>query len=310
MNAYLDFWGQWLPPAVVLAVSLPLLLVRAARPYAEGFVVPALLLLFRKAALFMPAPGLLGTEDRVAFWSTGAVIFFLFVAEVVLIVAAMLRDDPTPAAAFAAAILLSCTFVIFIPISAFLMPVDGWAHVAVPFLSGAALVKLFLVHPLTLPLVSVVILAHAGLLLLRSLASRELNLLLVMVLLIASPVYIFTQPLPPTICKDFAVKESWPWDSAAEPKQFLLDSVHAWPGIAACGVNLDGLRDPTAFEPNCRIRVLVLSALGPAPEMGGPGAISAGSFLLAVAMVSRLQRTLSHKLARKRKPVRRKGAAS
>jgi hypothetical protein len=80
MNAYLDFWGQWLPPAVLLGLSLFLLLSRAGRSYAEEFVAPALLLLFRKVALFMPVPGLVATEDRVAFLSTRAVIYFVFVA--------------------------------------------------------------------------------------------------------------------------------------------------------------------------------------------------------------------------------------
>jgi hypothetical protein len=146
------------------------------RPLASALALPLGLLVFRQAALFIPVPGALSTPDWVAFWSAGSygyfALLFLFTGGIIIAILKWgLPDDEEISRGIA--ILVG---VASLAASYTLLPVDGWSHLYMPFVTHVAAIKVLLVQPWLVPLAGVALASHfllavSG----RSFAHRELN---------------------------------------------------------------------------------------------------------------------------------------
>ncbi|HSS79062.1 MAG TPA: hypothetical protein VLV54_20240, partial [Thermoanaerobaculia bacterium] len=149
---------------------------RRVWPLASALALPLGLLAFHRVALLIPVPGALSTPDWVAFWSTGAYIYFalLFVFTGGIVIAILkwgLPDDAELVKSFAVGVGIA-----YLAGSYFLLPADGWSPLYMPFVAHVAAIKVLLIQPWLVPLAGAALASHfllavSG----RSFAHRELN---------------------------------------------------------------------------------------------------------------------------------------
>jgi len=260
---------SWFIVGASLGLVLALSRVAAARRYSSGFVVPISLLLFRKAALYIPVSGTLSTEDEVIFWSTGACVYFAMLLIVHAAVAyAIWWDQQWVLDGGILEGLPVYGFLLLIG-SAFSLPLDGWNHLVMPFLAHLGIVKLLLINPLLLPLASLALIVHLAFTAYRqSESAREINKLLLAAVVVCGFVQFCLQPwqLAP-VRAAVQIEESSLWNSMSdspsaklnqprETETFLSDWMGHLDDIRRCRVNLVELPKQDVYQ-DCKLERLV-----------------------------------------------------
>lgn len=293
VNALSDSW--------LLACGLPALLIVGARPvrlraYLLPLVPPALLLLARKVALYVPVPGTFSSADRVVFWSPQAYGYFLLLVlpGLGLLTAAIWHwdewfsyDDGAGASAIITA------YCILWAAGGLALPVDGDCHLYMPLVSVVAAAKLVLVSPLLLPLVWIGIALQTGLLFSRARAAvPEMNKLLAACVFVAACGQIVTQPIVWASPVVRQVRESWPLPGGRERPAAAQDFLEHWAGKLAeidnTGLNIVERDTPKAFEGKAGADRLMAAVPLPSNSFAEPGflrLIALGCLGLALVMV-------------------------
>lgn len=252
-----DSWMVAIPLAIVALLSA----FKRTRAIAFGFLIPLLLLLFRKVALYIPISGTISIEDRVTFWSTGAFVYFalsLFVSGLALVacwywtVTELDRD-------FIIAIVILFVFfgfLLHLLASGCGLPVDGWSHLYMPFITHLGIPKILLIHELLLPAIGVAIVLHMIIAFQRGAAAGAVNRALLIVLCVAGLAQFSLQPAHMKGVRDaLQLKESTFTMEKDVPE--IQDFLGAWiknlSAINECKINLTEKSEQASYD-ECEIR--------------------------------------------------------
>jgi hypothetical protein len=138
----------WAGACATLVLSGTLACIRKTRPIAKFLLVPAGLLLSRKALLYVPLPGAVWSEDQILFWSIGSAAYAVLIPASITLLIYLLSDgasDDEINGGFWG------TYACCVIVSVLIVPVDGPSHFVFPFLYALGALKLVIASPLTLP---------------------------------------------------------------------------------------------------------------------------------------------------------------
>jgi hypothetical protein len=193
-----DLGGRWEFVAPLFVLLLSASYVSRLRPYVTALLIPALLLLVRKAAFFAPISGAVSSEDRIIFWSREACWYLLIMiaAHALIFLAIVFREKIEWDGG------MGCFTFVLAPaglmiLSSVLLPVEGWSHVYMPFVSLLGAAKAMVVSPLLLPIAWAALLIQIGLVIFKTPATgREINKLALILVFMGGLSHVGLQAMP------------------------------------------------------------------------------------------------------------------
>lgn len=300
-------------PGVAGAVALTALATAFRRTRASAIVlaVPAFLLVFRKVALYIPIPGALSTDDRIVFWSTGSLVYtclsLCWITGATYVIAsdqartARRRGSQESFVGFAGLAFGASIALQYYPpallVPVILLPIEGWNHLTMPLVFGAAALKILLVSPLLLPAIAAT--AVMAVVLPRVVSIRSTFEIQQLIVVLACVGALGQLAHDGTIVRDVRRRvekiESWGNNEAAETSGYLGTWFGRLGNIGRCEVN--SIDTSGKFHGDgCRIRDAMLSLprwLGSLPTRDSLIAFASGAFgWVVVLWAQRVRLTL------------------
>ncbi|MEW6212702.1 MAG: hypothetical protein AB1631_30535 [Acidobacteriota bacterium] len=243
-----DLGDRWEFAAGLFVLLFGFSYVSRARPYVTALLIPSLLLLLRKVALFVPISGAISSEDRIVFWSRGAYWYLLIMiaAHALIFLVIVLREEIEWDGG------AGCFTFFFAPaglmvLSSVLLPVDGWSHVYMPFVSLLGAAKAMVVSPLLLPIALVALLIQIGLVIFRTPATgREINKLALILVFAGGLSHFGLQAMPSRAQMAAEIDQKW---IGGETSDFLGVWAKKLPEIYTLRLNTVEKSVPDALKP-------------------------------------------------------------